>query len=84
VTSATLKAMAIYKSDKGYFNEPIKKMITEVIQDKDFLDSDRPMEEAKNLDFIRSTQKEWEQFKYKFEEHSLRESFHQKYEQFPR
>ena len=55
VTSSTLKAMVIYKSDKGYFNEPVKKLLTEMIQDRDFLDLDRPMEEAKNLDFIRNT-----------------------------
>lgn len=76
--------MVMYKKDKAYFNEPVKKLLTEMISEKNFLDLDRPMQESKDLDFIKSTQKQWEMFKQKYEEHSLRESFHQKYEKFPR
>jgi hypothetical protein len=52
--------MVIYKRDKAYFNEPVKKLITEMIQDKNFLDHDRPIQKTKEIDFIRTTQKQWE------------------------
>ena len=84
VISSHLKAMVVYKQDKAYFSEPVKKMLTEMIQDKNFLDLDRPLEQGRQIDFIKQTQKQWEQYKYKYEEHSLRESFHQKYERYPR
>ncbi len=84
VVSSSLQAMVVQRQDKAYFHESVKKMLTEMIQEKNFIDLDRPIQKNKQIDFIRQTQKQWEKFKYKYEEHSLRETFHQKYEQFPR
>lgn len=76
--------MVFYKKDKAYFHEPAKKLLTEIIQDKNFLDLDRPLEQGNNIELIRRTQKQWEQYKVRYEEHSLRESFHAKYQMYPR
>ncbi len=84
VGSRSLQAMVMYKQDKAYFHESVKKILTEMIQEKNFIDMDRPIERNRQIDFIRSTQKQWEQFKVKNEVDALRETFHQKYEAFPR
>jgi len=41
--SSEVKVMIITKKDKAYFNENIKKVLDERIQEKKFIDFDRPV-----------------------------------------
>jgi hypothetical protein len=55
VTSSSLQAMVMNRQDKAYFHESVKKMLTEMIQEKNFIDMDRPIQRNKQIDFIRAT-----------------------------
>lgn len=62
-TSSIVKVIVIKRSDKGYFNETTKKILDERIQDKEYLDVDRPIKKLKNLEKIREKEKDWDRYK---------------------
>jgi len=43
VASSSLQAMVVNRKDKAFFHESVKKMLTEMIQEKNFIDLDRPI-----------------------------------------
>jgi hypothetical protein len=57
----------IYKSDKIYFCETLKKLLDERIIDREFIDEDRPIRKRGDIEGIKGVEKEWDNYKKSFE-----------------
>ena len=66
--SSILRVISISKNDKQYFNETVKKLLDERIQEKTFIDLDRPLKKLRSLYNIRDSEKKWENYKTVLEE----------------
>ncbi|CDW89869.1 UNKNOWN [Stylonychia lemnae] len=79
-TSSLVKIIIIQRGDKSYFNETTKKIIEERIQEKEYLDVDRPIKKLKDLEKIREKEKDWDKYKRNYEEQCIQDSFHKRFD----
>jgi len=73
VTSAHLTCLQFRKEHKQFLCDPIRKIVDDLVGDKEFVETDRPYKRKKELEKKRKEERRWTEFKEKFEERKRRE-----------